>query len=63
MLPPPQKPRRTSINLIISSDSFEKYTALVNAGQEYYTDGLPVELYSRILSAVCDTIDEWNDEH
>ena len=62
-LPPPATPTKTSINLIIATDESRKYNALVNAGNDYYSDGLPVELYCQILNAVCDVVKEWNDKH
>lgn len=62
-LPPPATPTKTSINLIIASNESRKYNALVNAGNDYYSDGIPVELYGEILSAVCDVVEEWNNTH
>lgn len=63
ILPPPATPKKTSINLIITSDESRHYNALVNAGTEYYHDGMPVELYSKILSAVCGVVKDWNNKH
>lgn len=55
--------KKTSINLIIDEDESSKFTALVNAGNDYYSDGLPVELYCSILNSVCNAVDEWNQQH
>lgn len=62
-IPPPATPTKTSINLIIATDESRKYEALVNAGNDYYSDGIPVELYGKILNAVCGVVKEWNDKH
>lgn len=62
-IPPPSKPTKTSINLIIACNERRKYNALVNAGNDYYRDGIPVELYGKILQAVCDVVEEWNNKH
>lgn len=62
-LPPPSKPTMTSINLIIASNESRKYEALVNAGNDYYSDGIPAGLYGKILTAVCNVVEEWNNKH
>lgn len=55
--------KKTSINLIIDEDESSKFTALVNVGNEFHSDGMPLELYCKILGVVCDIIDEWNQQH
>lgn len=54
---------KTSINFIIAANEQNEYETLVNAGTEYYQDGLPVELYTKILSAVDNVVNEWNNNH
>ena len=56
-------PTKTSINLIIARSESRKYKARVNAGNDYYSDGIPVELYCKILKAVCGVVKDWNDKH
>ena len=55
--------KKTSVNLIIDEDDNKQFTALVNAGTEHYSDGIPLVLYANILQAVCDTVDKWNQQH
>ena len=62
-LPPPATPTNTSINLIISSNESRKYAAIVNAGNDYYRDGIPIELYCQILNAVDSVVKDWNNKH
>lgn len=62
-LPPPATPTMTSINLIIARSENRKYNTLVNAGNDYYSDGIPVELYCKILKAVDSVVKDWNNKH
>lgn len=53
----------TSINLVIAEDDNKQFDVLVNAGSTYYSDGIPVELFCKIMTAACDVINEWNQQH
>lgn len=60
---PPATPTKTSINLIITCDQSRHYDTLVNAGTDYYEDGIPAILYCQIMQAVCNVVEEWNNKH
>lgn len=55
--------KKTSINIIIDEDESSKFTAFVNVGNEFYSDGMPLELYCKIIGVVGNIIDEWNQQH